>query len=250
MSLQVEARGIELRYGGNLALKGVDLVVPAGELHAVIGPNGAGKTSLFAVIAGERRQARGEVRLAGQDIGRMSPARRVQAGLGRVFQVPRMFPELSVYENLAIAGLAGARATRTFWRTVRDREVAAAIGDTLEQIGLTDLRQVRARNLSHGDQRRLEIGIALSLTPGVLLLDEPTAGMSRAETEATVALVARLHRERGLTVILTEHDMEVVFQLAQVLTVMDQGRVLASGVPEEVRRRPEVKEAYLGTGDP
>ena len=246
MSLEVEVKGLELRYGGNVALGGVDLSVPAGQLHAIIGPNGAGKSSLFSVISGEHRPERGTVWLGGRDVTSWPAHARVRLGLARVFQVARIFPQLTVEENVATAVLAARRRTGTFWRPAGAFTSDAAVGDSLQAAGLGGRGHVLARALAQGDRKRLEVAIALSLDPGVLLLDEPTAGMSAGETEATVALIARLHSERGLTVLLTEHDLDVVFQLAEVLTVLDRGRVIAAGDPPEVRKRPEVIEAYFG----
>ena len=246
MSLGLEVRGVEVRYGGVLALNDVSLTVPPGQLHAVIGPNGAGKSTLFGVISGEHRPVRGTVHLGDHDVTGWPAHRRVHAGLARAFQVARVFPRLTVLENALMAVLASRRLTKVFWRPAGDAESLRASRDALAAVGMGALEDRVAGQLAQGDRKRLEIGMALSLSARALLLDEPTAGMSPEETEATVDLVARLHKERGLTVLLTEHDMNVVFRLAEVLTVMHRGRLLVSGSPEDVRNRPEVAEIYLG----
>ncbi|HEV1996974.1 MAG TPA: ABC transporter ATP-binding protein [Candidatus Dormibacteraeota bacterium] len=246
MSLGLEVRGVEVRYGGVLALDDVSLNVPPGQLHAVIGPNGAGKSTLFGVISGEHRPVRGTVHLGDHDVTGWPAHRRVHAGLARAFQVARVFPRLTVLENVLMAVLASRRLTRVFWRPAGDAESLVASRDALAAVGMGALEDRVAGELAQGDRKRLEIGMALCLNARALLLDEPTAGMSPEETETTVALIGRLHRERGLTVLLTEHDMNVVFRLAEVLTVMHRGRLLVSGPPEDVRNRPEVAEIYLG----
>jgi branched-chain amino acid transport system ATP-binding protein len=235
-------------FGGNLVLDDISLTVAAGQIHAVIGPNGAGKSTLFGVIAGEHVPERGRVSLGGRDITRVPPHRRVKLGVARAFQVAHVFPDLTVRENVSSAVIAAAGTAHTFWRRGPLRAAEQAVGAALEQMRLQDLSEQRARELSQGDRKRLEIAMALELRPSLLLLDEPTAGMSPEETASTVALVHELWARTGLTVLLTEHDMQVVFDLAQQLTVLNTGFVLATGEPEEVRAREDVMEVYLGRG--
>lgn len=242
----IEVSRVVKRFAGNLALDDVELVVPAGQIHAVIGPNGAGKSTLFGVIAGEHRPDRGTVRVAGRDVTSMSGHRRVKAGVARVFQVARVFPEMSVWENVTAAVLAASGSSLVFWRNRAFRAADAEVTEALTRVGMTKLRDRQARELSQGDRKRLEIAMAVVLRPSVLLLDEPTAGMSPEETAATVVLVRELWRGTGLTVLLTEHDMQVVFDLAQQLTVLDRGHVLCTGEPADIRGRQDVRDIYLG----
>lgn len=241
-----EVRGVVKRFAGNLALDDVSLTVTAGQLHAVIGPNGAGKSTLFGVIAGEYRPDRGNVLVAGRDVTRMAAHRRVRAGVARAFQVARIFPDMSVRQNVAAAVIAANGSARVFWRGKPLRSAAVTVNGVLERVGLAAISDRLARALSQGDRKRLEIAMALMLRPKLLLLDEPTAGMSPEETASTVGLVRELWSQGGLSVLLTEHDMQVVFDLAQQLTVLDRGHVLCSGDPADVRERDDVKEIYLG----
>ncbi len=240
-------RDVVVSYGANRALDGVSLDVAAGELRAVIGPNGAGKSTLFAAIAGEVAPASGSVALDGVDITRWAPHRRVRYGIARAFQVSRIFPTLTVRENVLAAWLCREGKAQRWWRAV-DGAAHAHAGVALDDVGLGALAERRGDSLSQGDRKRLEIAMALQLDARLLLLDEPTAGMSPKETSATVALVESLWHRRGLTILLTEHDMSVVFRLAQRLTVMHRGRVLCTGAPAEIRGRADVREIYLGHG--
>jgi branched-chain amino acid transport system ATP-binding protein len=242
----LELEGVHKWYGANLALEDVTLQIPEGELHAIIGPNGAGKSTLFGVIAGEHLTEKGRVVFGGRDVTRMSPPRRVAAGMARAFQVARVFPALTVAQNLEVAVLAASHKGFVFWRSTRSCLDDGQLQAALDRVRLTRLAGRRARQLSQGDRKRLEIAMALALGARLLLLDEPTAGMSPEETDETVELVRSLWRDGGLTVLLTEHDMKVVFGLAQRITVLQQGRVLCTGDPREVARRPDVIEAYLG----
>ena len=237
--------GVVKRFGGHLALDDVSLTLDRGQVHAVIGPNGAGKSTLFGVISGEYHPERGRVLLAGRDMTRASPRARVRMGLARAFQVARVFGDLTVRDNITSAVLASAGATLAFWRGV-PRRYAPRVDQALERVRLADQQSKPARELSQGDRKRLEIGMALALDPALLLLDEPTAGMSPTETEATVELIRELWAATGLTILLTEHDMKVVFDLAQQLTVLHYGRLLCTGDPQEVRQRDDVVEVYLG----
>ena len=245
----LEIDGVVKRFGGNLALDDVDLNVPLGELHAVIGPNGAGKSTLFSVIAGEHAPERGAIRLDGRDLTKMAPSRRVHLGLARAFQVARVFPDLTVEDNVSAAVLAATGGSRSLWGTRRLRTAREVGREALAQMRLDGHGGQRARELSQGDRKRLEIAMVLVTEPQVLLLDEPTAGMSPDETQATVALIRDLWSSRGLTVLLTEHDMQVVFDLAQRVTVLHLGHVLLTGGPAEVRASDEVAAVYLGGQD-
>lgn len=246
MSQSIELRSVTKRFGGNAALDGVDLRVAAGEIHAVIGPNGAGKSTLFGAIAGELPLDHGTVLLDGNDITSTSPQRRVHLGIGRAFQVARLFAARSVLDNVVTAVLAKRKETTQFWTSRPLRNARAEASVLLEELRLDDLRDRAAGSLSQGDRKRLEIAMVLALDSQVLLLDEPTAGMSPEETNATTDLVRRLWTDRAMTILITEHDMEVVFGLAQTVTVMYRGGVLCTGGPEEIRQRQDVADVYLG----
>lgn len=235
-------------FDGFVAVQGVSLSVEEGTVAAVIGPNGAGKTTLFNLIAGILHPDRGRILFKGEDITALPPHAICQRGIGRTFQIANVFPRLSVFANVQVAVLAHQRRSLQLTRpaaglAVRETEAALAAVGLLGKAG-----QV-AGTLSHGDQRLLEIAIALGTDPKLLLLDEPTAGMSPEETAATMTLIRRLAQERGLTILFCEHDMEVVFAVAKTIMVMHQGRVLVQGPPEVVRGHPEVQQAYLGGTD-
>jgi branched-chain amino acid transport system ATP-binding protein len=244
--LRVEA--LAKSFDGFRAVDGADLAVPAGSIVAVIGPNGAGKTTLFNVITGVLRPDGGHVRFDGVEIGGLPAHQICRRGIGRTFQIANIFPRLTVFENVHVSVLAQRRTSRDLVRPA----AGLAVEDTmeiLERTGLVNRARQIAGALSHGDQRILEIAIALGSRPRLLVLDEPTAGMSPEETAATMALVTRLARERGLTILFCEHDMEIVFAVAQSIMVMRQGRTIIQGSPAAVRENREVQEAYLGTGD-
>jgi branched-chain amino acid transport system ATP-binding protein len=221
--------------------------VEPGEISAVIGPNGAGKTTLFNVITGHLVPDAGRIRLGGRDITGLPPHAICRLGLARSFQRTNIFPRLTVFENVQIAVLSHAGQAYGLWRPARglarDRTLAL-----LEQVGLAPRAADASGSLSYGDQKQLELGIALALEPTLLLLDEPTAGMSPQETRSSIALVARIARERKLTVLFTEHDMEVVFSVAQRIRVLHHGSIIAEGSPEAIRADAEVKRIYLGEG--
>jgi len=243
----LEVAGLKRSFGGFQALGGVSFQVEAGEISAVIGPNGAGKTTLFNVITGHLAPDSGRVGFAGRDITGQPPHAICRLGLARSFQRTNIFPRLSVFENVQIAILSHERRAYGLWTPAqglgRDRTM-----EILEDVGLAPRAADPSGSLSYGDQKQLELGIALALEPTLLLLDEPTAGMSPQETRTSVALVARIARERKLTVLFTEHDMEVVFSVAQRIRVLHQGRLIAEGAPEEIRGLAEVKRVYFGEG--
>lgn len=238
-------------YPSVKVLKGVDVSVSKGDTFAVIGPNGAGKTTLFKVLSGEVFADSGTVRYDGRDVTHMPEWRRVRLGFGRSFQVARVFKELSTGENVVIAIEAYDRnAGRRPARPLACRpsaEVRDAVDETLMEVGLIDKRHEPARLLSHGDKKRLELAMSLALRPRILMLDEPTAGMSPADRRAATDLIAAIKDRHGMTIVLTEHDMEVVFGLASRIAVLHQGVMVASGTPAQVRDDPVVREIYLGS---
>jgi branched-chain amino acid transport system ATP-binding protein len=245
MTAILQAEGLVKSFGGFNAVDGADLSVEAGAIHALIGPNGAGKTTLFYLLAGFVRPTAGRIRFSGADITGLPPHRIARAGIVCAFQITHVFPRLSVLDCVICAGIARARRAGRFWSGI-GRAARQEAMTLLESVGLAELAGQRAGTLSHGDQRVLEVALALATAPRLLLLDEPTAGMSPLETERTVALVRRLARERALTVLLVEHDMNVVFAISDTVTVLHQGRVLTEGPPERVRADAEVVAVYLG----
>jgi branched-chain amino acid transport system ATP-binding protein len=240
--------GLTRDFGGLRALDGVTLDVATGERRVILGPNGAGKTTLFNCVTGLLRPTAGRIRLLGRDVTLLSPHRRARLGLGRTFQITTLFPRLTVLDSvlLAVQGADGVRFAlhRPLGAYRRLFERAEALLDEWE---LRTRRDVAVHRLSHGEQRQLELVLALAGRPRVLLLDEPTAGLSPAETAFVVGLVRRLPRE--MTILLIEHDMDVALELAEGVTVLHYGRVIADGPTEAVRRNPRVTEIYLGTRD-
>lgn len=243
----LELDGLTKRYGGLVAVNAVTMRVEAGEVRAVIGPNGAGKTSLFHLITGVVRPTSGDIRFDGRDMNGLPPYKVCQAGLSRTFQLTSLFPEMTARENARVA--AQARLGRA-WQPYGGRSVfaeASARGDeALERLGLTAVAFRPAGLLSHGDQRLLEVAMALAQRPRVLLLDEPTQGLSVEETMSAVETLAGLLTDGSLTVLLVEHDMEVVFRLARKITVLHRGSVIADGPPDAVKADEAVQAAYLG----
>ncbi|HZT87498.1 MAG TPA: ABC transporter ATP-binding protein [Stellaceae bacterium] len=243
----LELDELTCRFGGLVAVDRVSMRVEAGEVRAVIGPNGAGKSTLFNLITGVRRPSRGRVRFAGQDVTGLPPARICQRGVARTFQLTALFPGMSARENVRLA--AQAREARR-WQFYGGAAVFARAEEradaVLERLGLTAIANRPAGTLSHGDQRLLEVAMALAQEPRLLLLDEPTQGLSVEETAQAVAMLSGLLAEESMTVLLVEHDMEVVFRLAHRITVMHRGAVIADGTVEAVRQDEAVQQAYLG----
>jgi len=241
----LEVRGLAKSFAGFQAVSGVSFRVPRGSISAIIGPNGAGKTTLFNLITGHLRPDAGEVVLLGRDVTGTAPHDLCRLGVGRSFQRTNIFPRLTVFQNVQAAFVShrgrGWNLFTPMERLYRDDTEAL-----LASVGLSDKAAEVSGFLSHGNQKQLELGIALALEPELLLLDEPTAGMSATETRESIALIERLAHERKLTLLFTEHDMEVVFSIAQRLTVLHQGRVIADGAPDEVRRDRDVRRVYLG----
>jgi len=241
----LDVTGVTKAFDGFVAVREVSFSVEKGELCAIIGPNGAGKTTLFNLITGHLPLDRGRVVFKGVDITRLRPHRICRLGLGRSFQRTNIFPRLTVFENIQAAVLVHRGRSLDFFTPVASlfREESEAI---LESVGLQDQGRTMSGSLAYGFQKQLELGIALASQPELLLLDEPTAGMSAKETSATIELVGRIAREKGLTLLFTEHDMAVVFSVSERILVLHQGRVITTGSPEEVRANPEVQKVYLG----
>ena len=242
----LDVRGLTKSFGSLKVTDGVDLSLAAGRREAVIGPNGAGKTTFFNLLTGELAPDAGSIRLAGRDVTRLSPDARVRAGLARSFQRNNLFPDMTVHESLAVAVAVRSGQSRVFWRSfsragaVHERAEALA-----ERVGLADSRRSVVKHLSYGSQRQLEVGLALAAEPKLLLLDEPTAGMSPEETRAMQRLIQSLPAD--LAILLIEHDMDVVFDMAERITVLDYGKVLVSGPPAEIRGSKIVRQIYLGS---
>ncbi|MFC4449729.1 ABC transporter ATP-binding protein [Halorussus aquaticus] len=245
----LETRGLTKSFGGLVAVDDVDLSIEQGESISVIGPNGAGKSTFINLVTRMLDASEGDISFKGESILRDDPHEVVQKGVSRSFQTASIFPELTVEENAQIAALAAEHGSFRFnFLRHRDNygEVDALARRTLDAVGLLGQRDVAAADLPYGDKRRLEIGIALASEPDLLLMDEPTAGMSPEETADTVALIEEVKEELGLTILLVEHDMEVVFNVSDRIVVLNRGSVIAEGSPEEVQGDPDVQEAYLG----
>ena len=243
----LECRGLTRSFGGLVAVDSVNMAIEAGEIRAVIGPNGAGKSTLFNIITGVLPPSDGETFFAGERITGFPVYRVVQKGIARTFQLTHLFPDLTARENVRIAAQA-QHADR--WRPMAGSHVFAAsqriADETLEQMRLSGFAGIKAGLLSHGDQRLLEIAMAIAQKPRLLMLDEPTQGLSIEETDRAVQILRDMLAKGDLTVILVEHDMEVVFKLADKITVLHRGRVIADGLPAEVKANDEVQSAYLG----
>jgi branched-chain amino acid transport system ATP-binding protein len=241
----LEIDGLTKRFGGVVACDGISLAVPPRELHAIIGPNGAGKTTLIGQLSGEVAPDAGCIRFDGADITALPAYRRSWLGLARSFQVTSLFPDFTALDNVALAVQAHAGHSFRFWRDARRepalREPARA---ALARVGLADRAEVIVANMSHGEHRQLEIAMALATRPRMLLLDEPMAGMGPEESARMVKMLRELKQE--LTILLIEHDMDAVFALADRITVLVYGRVIASGAPSAIRANDEVRQAYLG----
>jgi len=243
----LQVQGASKRFGSLVALGDVSLTIEPGELRAIIGPNGAGKTTFFNLVSGLFAPTTGAILFDGRDVTALAPDQRVARGMARTFQITEIFPELSVADNLRVAVeiAAGYRLRAWLGRSAR-KGVEKRIAELLEMGSLADKKDVRVGALSHGDQRTTEIMMSLALRPLLLMLDEPTAGMGDQETYDIAKLVRRLHRQAGLTIMLIEHDMRVVFNLADRIMVLAEGRVLAEGTPQEIAVSDKVQAAYLG----
>ena len=241
----LRTEGLTKRFGGLTAVNNVSIAVARGEIRAIIGPNGAGKSTFFNCLTGVLAPTAGHIYLNGEDVAGMPPNEVSHKGLARSYQITNILPGATVLENVRVA----AQSRRHAWNMVRNRYAFTDLMDkaraVLDAVGLREYEDELAANLSHGAQRNLEIGIALATEPQLLCLDEPTAGMSVSETHSTVELVRRI--ARNLTIVIVEHDMEVVMGLASTITVLDYGEVLAEGTPAEIQANPRVQEVYLKT---
>jgi branched-chain amino acid transport system ATP-binding protein len=244
MSL-LQMQAVSKSFGGVQAVSGVDFEVREGELACIIGPNGAGKTTLFNLITGYYRPDRGRVAFDGRDITGVPPHRTARLGLVRSFQKTHVFSEMTVRENVQTMVQFRKHRSLNFLAKAAGLE-RQETGEVLEMVGLGPSASAVAGTLSAGDRKRLELGIALAARPKLLLLDEPTCGMSPAETASTIELIQRLGRERKLTLLFTEHKMDVVFSIAERIAVLHFGRFIAEGVPAAIRANPEVQRVYLG----
>jgi branched-chain amino acid transport system ATP-binding protein len=240
----LEVRGLVKSFGALRACDGIDFDVREGETHAVIGPNGAGKTTFISQLAGDLRPDAGSVRLNGTDITALPAPKRARLGLARSFQITSVFPDFTALHNVALA--VQARSGRTgFWRAARsDPALIQPAKKILDEVGLGERAHVLAANLAHGEHRQLEVATALATEPRLLLLDEPMAGMGIEESQRMIALLSQLKQTK--TIILVEHDMDAVFRLADRISVLVYGRVIATDVPERIRANAEVRKAYLG----
>jgi branched-chain amino acid transport system ATP-binding protein len=243
----LDVANVSKSFGSLVAVRDVSLAVEEGELRAVIGPNGAGKTTFFNLISGFFPPSAGTISFDGKDVTAMPPHRRVALGMARTFQITEIFPELAVAENIRISAEVAAGYRLRPWLSRAERTaVNRRVEEVLQLAGLDQKGDRLVGELAHGDQRAAEIAMALALKPRLLLLDEPTAGMGDQETYEITQLIRRLHQGSKLTIVLIEHDMRVVFHLADRISVLDQGRLLAEGTPEEIGANEAVQAAYLG----
>jgi branched-chain amino acid transport system ATP-binding protein len=241
----MQATGLTRRFGGLVAVDGVSIDLHRGQVHAVIGTNGAGKSTLINLLSGEIPLSSGQIRLDGKDITTLAQPRRARSGVGRSYQRTTIFPALSVLENCRLAAQAAHQKPWTLWQGAQScRASLDAARAALDAAGLADALYQPAGSMSHGKKRQLEIAMCLATNPQVLLLDEPLAGMGAEESERMLAMLERLRP--GHAILLVEHDMDAVFRVADRITVMVNGAVIASGNPQEVRASPEVQRAYLG----
>ncbi len=245
----LEVKNVSKRFGGLQALNDVNLSIQEHTVHAIIGPNGAGKSTLLNVLIGKLIPDTGSVLFDGQSVLGRKPFEINQMGISRVFQTPEIFGDLTVLENMLIPIFAkrdGAFRIHAFETTENEREVIEQAEAMLEHLGMADKRHFHSASLSRGDKRRLEIGMCLAQNPRLLLLDEPTAGMARADTNNTIDLLRQIKDERDITIVIIEHDMHVVFSLADRITVLAQGTSLVEDTPDRIKGHPKVREAYLG----
>jgi len=241
----LRTEGLTVRFGGLTALNNVNFAVPRGEIRAIIGPNGAGKSTFFNCLTGVLRPTSGRILFSGTDIAGSTPDRISRRGIARSYQITNILPNATTLENVRVAAQSRRHAFSILTHHLSHRDLLERALHVLEAVGLKGKEDELAANLSHGEQRNLEIGIALATEPTLLCLDEPTAGMSAAETHDTMGLVRRIAKD--LTILIVEHDMQVVMELAHRITVLHYGEILAEGAPAEIQRNPKVLEVYLKT---
>ncbi|MFL6624537.1 MAG: ABC transporter ATP-binding protein [Sulfurifustaceae bacterium] len=247
MTFSLETRNLTIRFGGHVAVNGVSCAFAPGTLTAIVGPNGAGKTTYFNLISGQLRASAGQVLLYGDDITAQSASARSRLGIGRAFQLTNLFPNLSVLENVRLAVQSRAHLGLNLWSVwSRHHELVGKAEEVLEIVALADKRNAPAAALSHGDQRKLEVAMMMALEPEVYMFDEPTAGMSLDEAPVILELIRGLKAQRDKTVLLVEHKMDVVRELADRIVVLHNGALVADGEPEAVIASPIVQQAYLG----
>lgn len=244
----LQIKSLRKSFDGFQAVKEANLSVNPGEVVAVIGPNGAGKTTLFNLVSGQIRPDGGSVQFKGENICGLSPHQLCRKGMSRSFQIVKIFSRMSVFENVQTAVISRMKKTANLFAPARSIAVKETLS-ILEAMGLSDKRDSISGLLSHGDQKVLEMAISLGSDPQLLILDEPTAGMSGEETAMAIDLMKRLSRDMGLTILFCEHDVEMVFSFADRIMVMQQGSTIAQGTPDQVRNDPQVKKAYLGGHD-
>ena len=243
----LETQNIRKQFGGLVAVDNVSIKVRKNSLHAIIGPNGAGKTTFFNLLSGNLEPTSGKVIYKGQDITHQPVHRTIHFGIGRSFQITNIFPNLTVFENIRLASQALGSDNFKFWQTAsRFKKYEERTWDVIEKVGLKDRAQTPARTLPHGDQCKLELGMILAPDPEVLLLDEPTAGMASEQVPELIALIQGIQKAGNKTVMLVEHNMNVVMSVSDAITVMHQGKVLAEGTPAQIAANKEVQTAYLG----
>ena len=250
MSL-LEVDNVTMEFGGLLALENVDMEIEQGELVSLIGPNGAGKSTLINVITGMLTPTEGSIRYGGDEIVEMDPHEIVQMGLGRSFQTAEIFPDLTVRENVNVAAFMtehGSFSLNFFRRRDSFEAVRERTQDILETLGLDDDADLPANSLPYGDTRRLEVAVGMATDPELMFMDEPTAGMSPGETQMTTELIKRMQQDWGITILLVEHDMDIVFDVSDRIITLHQGNIIAEGTPEEIQDDPTVRSAYLGGG--
>ncbi len=241
----LQVQNLQKQFGDFKAVNGAELIVEKGQLVAVIGPNGAGKTSLFNLITGQLQPNDGKIVFNNENIGKLPPYEICRRGIARSFQIANIFPRLSVFRNVQVSVLSQQKLSNKLFRSARQMAIEET-NRILKSVGLFEKKLDIAGSLSHGDKHTLEIAIALGNEPELLILDEPTAGMSPDETTATMSLIQRLANKQRLTILFCEHDMEVVFAVAQSIMVMQQGRTIVQATPAEVRENSDVQDAYLG----
>jgi branched-chain amino acid transport system ATP-binding protein len=251
MSVSLETRSLTVRFGGHVAVNAVSCAFHHGTLTTLVGPNGAGKSTYFNLISGQLRASSGQVLLHGEDLSHSPAALRTRRGIGRAFQLTNLFPELSVEENVRLAVQARSAAGLNLWSVWSShREWSMRALEILESVALADKREVLAKTLAHGDQRKLEVALLMALEPDVFMFDEPTAGMSADEVPVILELIRRLKARADKTILLVEHKMDVVRELSDRVVVLHNGCLVADGPPVEVMASDMVREAYLGTGAP